>query len=65
MLLISAGDPNSWRLGRIDETDHETAVWKRNSKCWDKRRERARKRETYKCRCMCEKCVCVCECVYI
>ncbi|XP_017851706.2 blood vessel epicardial substance isoform X2 [Drosophila busckii] len=21
-----AGDPNSWRLGRIDETDHETAV---------------------------------------
>jgi len=26
MLLIAAGDPNSWRLGRIDETDHETAV---------------------------------------
>ncbi|KAL9881632.1 popeye domain-containing protein 3 isoform X3 [Glossina fuscipes] len=21
-----SGDPNSWRLGRIDETDHETAV---------------------------------------
>ncbi|XP_034119506.1 blood vessel epicardial substance isoform X9 [Drosophila albomicans] len=23
---LQAGDPNSWRLGRIDETDHETAV---------------------------------------
>ena len=23
---FAAGDPNSWRLGRIDETDHETAV---------------------------------------
>lgn len=25
-LHLLAGDPNSWRLGRIDETDHETAV---------------------------------------
>lgn len=26
--IFPANDPNSWRLGRIDETDHETAVWK-------------------------------------
>uniref|UniRef100_A0A1A9UE34 POPDC1-3 domain-containing protein n=1 Tax=Glossina austeni TaxID=7395 RepID=A0A1A9UE34_GLOAU len=25
-LTSPLGDPNSWRLGRIDETDHETAV---------------------------------------
>ena len=24
--IIAVGDPNSWRLGRIDETDTETAV---------------------------------------
>lgn len=23
---LAAGDPNAWRLGRIEEADHETAV---------------------------------------
>lgn len=26
LLTFSAGDPNAWRLGRIEEADHETAV---------------------------------------
>lgn len=25
-LSLSVGNPNAWRLGRIDELDHETAV---------------------------------------
>ena len=24
--FTAAGDPNAWRLGRIEETDHETPV---------------------------------------
>lgn len=24
--IAAAGDPNAWRLGRIEETDHETPV---------------------------------------
>lgn len=24
--VAAAGDPNAWRLGRIEETDHETPV---------------------------------------
>lgn len=26
LLYSAAGDPNAWRLGRIEETDHETPV---------------------------------------
>lgn len=26
LLYAAAGDPNAWRLGRIEETDHETPV---------------------------------------
>ncbi|KAM0728763.1 hypothetical protein ACS0PU_005074 [Formica fusca] len=26
LVLKAAGDPNAWRLGRIEETDHETPV---------------------------------------
>ncbi|EFN87375.1 hypothetical protein EAI_11399 [Harpegnathos saltator] len=26
VLYRAAGDPNAWRLGRIEETDHETPV---------------------------------------
>lgn len=26
MFIAAAGDPNAWRLGRIEETDHETPV---------------------------------------
>lgn len=26
LLIFLVGDPNAWRLGRIEETDHETAV---------------------------------------
>lgn len=24
--ITAGGDPNAWRLGRIEETDHETPV---------------------------------------
>lgn len=30
LFIFTAADPNAWRLGRIEEGDHETPVWKEN-----------------------------------
>jgi len=34
LLNVTAADPNAWRLGRIEEGDHETPVWNEMWSVW-------------------------------